>query len=661
MFMSIAPGLMLYVLLGIVASVYSPGLDGGLILDDYANLAPLEDFTAGRWSWLDFMWNNESGPLGRPVAMLSFAANYLTGGDIHSLKATNLALHLLCGALIFWLAGRLFVENPATRTYRWWLALWTAAMWLCSPLYVSTVLYVIQRMAQLAALFSLLGVLLYVIGRQLLERRYRLGITFITASLLLCWPLATLSKENGALLPLLLLVMEGYWFHFQGTVRARAFLKRIFFIVLGMPAIVVVVLIAAHPAWVLGGYSYRDFTLTERLLTEARVLWDYIGALLYPQGSKMGVFHDDFPVSKGLWSPPSTALAVVMWIAVAWMALRQRTRWIGLILSGVMFFLVAHLLESSVFPLEPYFEHRNYLPGAGIYLSCAAVAGLLFSRLSARRKNYVVVLLTILLVEFAVATYQRVLAWETWDSILLTTAAAHPNSARVHADLANWYAQRGDRAQAFRQIDEVDRLAKEAGLATTLHRIVVDCWTHASAGDDLYVALRRVKAFDMSLYTNSILDHLADLADEGECRREIDYARLAAIFKRLYANTVLHKDDVYLRNMHLALARIFRRAGDMPAALAHLTDAMEILPTRLEAGLVMLRYLVESGDLVSAAKLVPLLKQRDGGRVSAYTQMLEQYERMLAPVKPSVVPSATVFPSAYFPGRRVKVDTGIST
>ena len=42
---------------------------------------------------------------------------------------------------------------------------------------------------------------------------------------------------------------------------------------------------------------------------------------------------------------------------------------------GILFFLAGHALESSIFPLEIYFEHRNYLPAVGLAL--ALVSGLM--------------------------------------------------------------------------------------------------------------------------------------------------------------------------------------------------------------------------------------------------------------------------------------------
>lgn len=636
-----APQRALLVILFLTALVYWRGLAGGLILDDYTNLAPLEELNSGQWSALEFVRNNDSGPLGRPVAMLSFVVNYLLGGDtIFPLKVTNLAIHLICGALVFWVGGRLLAERPETRDACWWLALWAAALWLFSPLHVSTVLYVIQRMAQLAALFCLVGLLLYVLGRQAMEFSFRRGAGLIGTSVLLAWPLAVLSKENGILLPLLLFVTEAFWFRFRGSPRSRRFLKCLFAGILGLPALVALFVLAAHPERVLGGYAYRGFTLPERVLTEGRVLADYVRSLLYPQGARMGVFHDDFPLSHGLLLPPTTALAWVAWTGLLAVAIRMRATRAGLVLYGIAFFLAGHLIESTVLPLEPYFEHRNYLPGVGIYLAVAVAFGLLIRVLRGRLVAVIRLFMVLLPPLFAVSAHQRVLAWSSWESILLTTAQAHPLSVRVHENLANLYAQRGDLKAALWEADEIDRLNGRRGSATVLHRVIIYCWTGTPLDEEMYGMLEGVTALDPDHYSEFTLKFIADAADSGRCGEEVDYARLAANLKRWYSNTAGFGNKVHQRNVHLALARLLKLAGDVPASLAHLVDAMDALPGHLEAGLIMVRYQLEAGDRESARRLLTLLKQRDTGRVESHRRILNRYESLVSATRQTVTSPA---------------------
>ena len=183
------------------AAIYWPGLSGSYILDDANNLEGFKVLDLGIITWRDAIFGNESGPLGRPVAMATFLANHWGGtGSVWYYKYTNLMIHLLCGSLIFWLTGRLLWRHVPDE-HRWYTALFVAALWLFAPMHVSSVLYIVQRMAQLAALFSFAGLLCYVIGRQNLADRPKMGVPLMFGGLLVFLPLAAFSKENGLLLP----------------------------------------------------------------------------------------------------------------------------------------------------------------------------------------------------------------------------------------------------------------------------------------------------------------------------------------------------------------------------------------------------------------------------------------------------------------------------
>ena len=620
----------LYFVLALTALVYRPGLSGSLILDDHDNLAPLQEFLAGNWSWREAMESNQSGPSGRPLSMLSFVLNYATTGDaIGPLKATNLAIHLLCGALIFWIVGRLLLEIPSTRPWRWYLALWVATVWLLSPVLVSTVLYVIQRMAQLATFFCLLGVVVYVIGRQCIRTRFRSGAVLIVSSLLIFWPLATFSKENGAILPLLLLVMEFFWFRFQGERRVIRLLYGFFGFSVGLPLLTFVGLMVTRPDYLLNGYINRDFSPVERLLSEARVLVAYLRVLLLPNGASMGVYHDDFPLSHGLFSPLTTFPAVAFWIGAVIIAVRHRRRELGLILFGLMFFLAAQAVESSFLPLELYFEHRTYLPAIGIYISALLAVLAISSTVGPRLRLAMGCFMIAYPLIFAVATYQRVIAWKSWDTILLTSGQSHPDSVRSHADLANLYAAGRDIRKALEEMDTVDRLMAPQLSGPLLHRLIIHCWTRTPLGDRFFSVLHRVTRLNTDPYTETALDVIADMTDAGECREQFDAMDLSGNLKRWYLRSDITGNTSLQRNFHYFLARIFRDRGDMPAALAQLSDAMAILPDHLEPGLLSVRYLMEVGDFKSARKLALMLQHRDRHINNYYSGLLNNYTRLL--------------------------------
>lgn len=369
-------GLLLALLLAWL--VYRPGLSGDFIFDDLTNLAVLGFY--GTVDNLQAFWlyvlSGFAGPTGRPLAMASFlidARNW--PADPEPFKHTNVLIHLAIGVVLFGLLHQLAraLEVDARRAAL--VALLATALWLLHPFWVSTTLYVVQRMAQLATLFVLAGLWLYVRTRLRHPPEARpatvLGMAIGIGGFGL---LAVFSKENGALLPLLALVLEGTILAAHGRrlglQPTRAFLwwRRV---ILGVPIALLLAYLATRAGALLSDDpGARGFTALERLLTQGRILWEYVAQLALPRPVTGGVFQDHITVSTGLFTPWTTALAWAAWIAIAGLALAWRMRFPALA-AAVLFFLAAHLLESSFIRLELYFEHRNHLAAALLGLPLA--------------------------------------------------------------------------------------------------------------------------------------------------------------------------------------------------------------------------------------------------------------------------------------------------
>ena len=575
-----APAIGLFLLLALTAACYWPGLSGDLVLDDYSNLQPLAAVERGELGWREFVASRISAkPPGRPVALASFLANWLASGpDVWMLKYTNLMIHLLCGVLVFWLSGRL-LATPAIDAgpRRWWIALWVAAAWLLAPLLVSTVLYIVQRMAQLAALFVLAGLLSYVIGRQALATHFVRGVVGIALALLLFWPLALASKENGALLPLLILLVEAFFFRFRGPVRAR----RVAIAAAVVPVVAATaaaVALALHdPARMFGNYAWREFGLVERLLTQPRALFDYLAnLLLLPGGSGMSLYHDDFPLSTGLLTPVTTLASLAALAALIVAAWRLRHTPVAVLFFGPLFFLAAHAVESSVFALELYFEHRNYLPAVGIFLGLALLARDVAARIRYRR--LLVAALIALPLVYAGATWYRALVWQSWEGMLLAAEQTHPRSPRVHKGLASVYMNRGELERAFAHLDraaELDGSHDSYGLA--LHTASAWCVTARRAPEQAYARLQESGRLTDDHYTVNTLAWLAGAAEQGTCQG-LDLERAAlAVSRRLERHVGAGRQgQAWL--LHAHAARLLRATGHPQRAQLHARRAEDLRP-----------------------------------------------------------------------------------
>jgi hypothetical protein len=245
--------------------------------------------------------------------------------------------------------------------------------------------------------------------------------------------LAVLSKENGILIPALVLVVEITAFDFWKLDRANKIrLGLLGFIAVAIPAFIALVATVTWNATLMGGYYLRDFDLTQRLLTQGRVLWFYIGLTLAPQNSTLGLFHDDLVTSTGLLAPITTLLSLSGLVLLLVTAFYARRR-LPVITFGILWFFAGHLLESTVLPLEMVHEHRNYLPIFGlIFAGCFMV----LERLPAVvPKKFLVSTVVAYMMLLAAVTLLRAERWGDSISHAVYEVENHPDSERAQQQL----------------------------------------------------------------------------------------------------------------------------------------------------------------------------------------------------------------------------------
>ena len=434
--------------LALTIVAYYPGLSGGFALDDYTNVVQNNAVHISNLSWTELSnaaFSFQAGPTMRPVSMLTFALNsYFFGpDDAAAYKTVNLVIHLLNGLLVLILLLQMLQayckEYQLTVPVRHveWMALATGALWLLHPLNLMPVLYVVQRETSLSGLFVVAGCNVYTWSRtrQLLGKPWRAllwaGVPALTLVAVIC-------KESGALLPVYALAIETFIFRFRdraGKVDRDCLL--FYGLVLLLPACVAL-------AWMLWGhgggylnYFGRDYTLTERLMTEARVVWLYIRWTLLPDLGSLGLYHDDIAISHGLLDPATTLLAVLGYIGLAGACIWLRRRR-PLVVFGIAWFIGGQLMESTIFPLELAYEHRCYLPDLGLIL---AVVSLVYPFDAASRfKQPRYALLVAMLCSCAVITWLRAGDWK--DNLTFSAAEArhHPESPYATYMLGQTYA-----------------------------------------------------------------------------------------------------------------------------------------------------------------------------------------------------------------------------
>lgn len=341
---------------------YSPGLSASYYFDDAPNLTGLERVSDQR-SALEFVLSGHSGPTGRPLALSSFLLNVEDWPDRPDrLRRVNVLIHLINAMLVVWLALSLARAGGVDEKRALTAALIAGSAWSLLPILASTSMMITQRMTSLSALFVLLGLLTFAACHRRLATSPRAAVFGMSAGLAVFTALAVLCKENGALLPVYALSMT-ILLPKPGRLNPtlwRAW-KGLF---LWLPLLLIVGYLAQRIPYEASTVHLRDFSAWERLITQARVLWQYLFNSLLPMSTaQFGPFHDNLRVSNSLLEPVAL-VAVAGWAAMlaAAVALRKRQ---PVFSFAVFWFLGGHLVESTVIPLELYFEHRNYLPLIG--------------------------------------------------------------------------------------------------------------------------------------------------------------------------------------------------------------------------------------------------------------------------------------------------------
>ncbi|HST43855.1 MAG TPA: hypothetical protein VLK29_01390 [Luteimonas sp.] len=591
---------------------YLPGLSGPYLLDDSASVEAVAQWHAGERSLAATVLPNDRSILfSRPVAMASLAANAaLAGPSPFAFKLGNLLVHLACGALVLLLLQRCLALDQNAKHARL-LGLFLACAWILHPLHVSTVLYVVQRMAQLSALFTLLAVLSYLVARcRLRDGHPAAARVLLFAAFPLAWVAGLLSKQNAAVAPLLCLVLEYAYF----PVHPRPRQVTAFFALFALPVVLGgLALLSVAPATLLSGYSDWDFTLGERLLSQPRALLDYIALTLLPNGPRMGLYTDDFTVSTGLFEPWTTLPAIALLAAASIAALLVRRR-APSITAGWGFFLVAHLVESTFLPLEMYYEHRNYLPSVGLLLAAAGCGQLLVRKLQDRRGRGPTRMATpvpvLVVLVLAFATFARAGVWQSEASILQQALLHHPTSMRAMLDQASLYIRQGRYDDALAATEPLRHdPRRRPRLNGYLHQAAVECMrgtvvnpvAMARAVDN---ALPRLTVYEVNTATLLVMGTPTGRCGPYSTRHIAD--GLDAIADQAAADT---PREVIYPSIRTMAAQLYLRSGDWTTAREQADDAW-LGHRYLPAGALLVRILIELGDSAAAHATLDQLSTR---------------------------------------------------
>ncbi len=457
-------------LLAVLLLIYSNSFFGEWHFDDYHNIVENRNVHLQGLSWQDIRKtfygtavDSEGGYTTRPLSYLSFGLNYFFGGtDVFGYHVVNFLIHFVAAVFLFLFVFktlRLPLLSARYGEQAYDIALLASFLWATSPLQVHAVSIIVQRMASMAGLGYIMAMHFYLCARTAQKRRERWTYTVLCAAAAV---LAFGSKENAAMLPVSILLFDIVLI--QGATRETlSRLLKFFWIPLAF-LLGALLLLSDHLSGIFQAYEVRPYTMGERLLTAPRILFFYVSLLLYPIPSRLTLLHD-IDISRTLLEPWTTLLALLAVVLVSAAAIRCARRY-PLLSYCVLFFLLNHLIEGTVIPLELIFEHRNYIPSM-LFFVPVAIVSIRFLDYFAYRKRLQYFLaggLALLLAFQGHTTYERNDIVRSDLHLWLDNVRKAPALSRPHINLARHYYEAGLYNEAYLELRTAEDLNRDSNL-----------------------------------------------------------------------------------------------------------------------------------------------------------------------------------------------------
>lgn len=623
-------------LLVLACAVYAAGLSGYWVFDDFHNIVQNPSLQLRGWDkahLIALLNSSDAGVLHRPLSVLSFYLDvYWFGMSPYAFKLTNILIHLIAGLSFAGMAHSLLQlhrdrsapDLDPGRIHG--IVLATTAVWLVHPINLTGVLYVVQRETSLSAVFTALAIWAYLWAR----RRQHKGqsaawILWILTPALMAVGMAC--KENAALVPVFLFVIELTILDFRsrkGGGRDRQLLA-FFAVFLVLPAAMTMALVLRGSPALVGGYAIRDFSMGERLLTECRVLFSYLRWIVAPDLKQLGLYHDDFPVSRGLLQPWTTLPAVsgIVVLAAGAFVLRRRLPWLSF---GILWFFAGHLMESSLLPLELVFEHRNYVPLYGLVLGVTASVGGI--EMTETRRKAVILVATLVVLLCAGLTSLRASEWRSPLAFAVYEVGHHPDSARAQYEVGAIYtalamngepelAERAEAAMLRSRALDPNSISEDISLAITYTQLKQPDKVHAYLADAADRGAHRLPNAE----TQAALQTAATFSDDTP---HLPFKDMDLVFQGVLSNPHLAANPCYAGNVSNTYALFLQDNDYVPEAMSRMHSALTLCPDLIYSRINYARLLIIYHDIPDALEQMKIIEAANTmGQYSLYVERLK--------------------------------------
>jgi len=380
----------------------------------------------------------------RALGFITFALNHrLFGPTPQAFHVTNVLIHILASLSLVWFLS-LILSIPRFQTVNShpcarFAPLAAGLLFVAHPIQSQAVAYIVQRFTSLATLFYLVTLIFYVRGRVIRLRGEGKGIPLSLGVMFLSFLCAIQSKEIAATIPLTIILFEFVFFD-----RDRPWRVTLFTLIL-LPLVIL-------PVTLFGADALRDpVSLLAKLrvqtnlprdvyfFSELPVLFSYLRLIILPVGQSVEHLP---PIYRSFFSAPVILSAATHLLLIGGgvsLTISGRRGNPAKLLAGfgILWFYVTSLVESSVIPfIDLMFEHRVYLPFAGVCMTAAS--GILHLR-GDRWGAWCVRGTAALVLSLATVTVVRTAVWRNPVTLWSDAVEKSPRSSRAWNNLAYAY------------------------------------------------------------------------------------------------------------------------------------------------------------------------------------------------------------------------------
>jgi tetratricopeptide (TPR) repeat protein len=435
---------------------YQPAWHAGFIWDDDNHLTN-NPCIVGPLGFKDIWTSSEA--MYFPLVLTSFwVLHAIWGLDPLPYHLINIAMHAACAVLLWHVLRRLNVPGA-------WLG---AALWALHPAQVESVAWISELKNTQSGLFFLMAILFFLRwhettaaaqARKPAARSNRAmaptgkGNEWDYALALFCAILALLSKPSTVMLPVALLLC--WWWRerrwpWHNLVRLLPF----FF------------LSAAVSAWAIWEQKYHAGALgpawaqswPERALIAGKVIWFYLGKLIWPQPLMFIYPRWVIDVSHpAAWLPTLAAVAALL---LLWWY-RDRLMWplfFAFDYFVILLFPVLGFFNVYFFRYSFVGDHFQYLASMGPLALAGSGVVAAFELLKKHQVALRTAAYGVILVGLGTLTWQQTRAYGNAETLYRTTIANNPNCWMCYNNLGTLLAQTGQRQAAAQQFQQALRI-----------------------------------------------------------------------------------------------------------------------------------------------------------------------------------------------------------